>query len=303
MPASLRPTRRRRRRPGWTGTTEPLFFSAAFPNRTTTTSVWCRASCQMARDAGVQPIPLRTAIPARVTTKAMGGGGRCPAELHDAASPVRRLQHLEGAAARQRPARPPREHRRTCVAKVEEPLPAPFDACDKQGTRVNSLSLVRYRTNDYSVPVAYGHQEVWIRGYVHEVVIGCGAGIIARHPRSYDREDGLRSDPLALLEPPWIRPAASRMGTADAFPTLRRLLEARMGKAGKREYVQVLRLLETFDLEVLHGAVKDAALGDRLRRVKHLVLCRSSDARPNSTWISIPTCLGPTWRPRPPPVI
>jgi hypothetical protein len=35
------------------------------------------------------------------------------------------------------------------------PLPAPFDACDKQGTRVNSLSLVRYRSNDYSVPVAY----------------------------------------------------------------------------------------------------------------------------------------------------
>ena len=32
-----------------------------------------------------------------------------------------------------------------------------------------------------------------------------------------------------------------------------------MGKAGKREYVQVLRLLETFDLEVLHGAVKDAS--------------------------------------------
>ena len=62
----------------------------------------------------------------------------------------------------------------------------------------------------------------------------------------------------------------------DAFPTLRRLLEARMGKAGKREYVQVLRLVETFDLEVLHGAVKDAlrlgAIG--YDAVKHLVLCR-----------------------------
>ena len=46
------------------------------------------------------------------------------------------------------------------------PLPAPFDACDKQSTRVNSLSLVRYRGNDYSAPVAYGHQEVWVRGYV-----------------------------------------------------------------------------------------------------------------------------------------
>ena len=76
-------------------------------------------------------------------------------------------------------------------------------------------------------------------------------------------------------------PVTSSTGIAgwelpDAFPTLRRLLEARMGKAGKREYVQVLRLVETFDLEVLHGAVKDAlrlgAIG--YDAVKHLVLCR-----------------------------
>ena len=80
-----------------------------------------------------------------------------------------------------------RGHRETISERLErdrEALsvlpPAPFDACDKQGTRVNSLSLVRYRTNDYSVPVAYGHQEVWVRGYVHEVIIGCGAEVIAR---------------------------------------------------------------------------------------------------------------------------
>ena len=58
--------------------------------------------------------------------------------------------------------------------------------------------------------------------------------------------------------------------------TLRRLLEARMGKAGKREYVQVLRLLETFRLEEVEGAVGDAlrlgAIG--FDAVKHLVLCR-----------------------------
>ena len=128
---------------------------------------------------------------------------------------------------------------------LKRPLPAPFDACDKQGTRVNSLSLVRYRTNDYSVPVAYGHQEVWIRGYVHEVVIGCGAGIIARHPRSYDRED-MVFDPIHYL--PLLEHKIGALDQAaplagwelpDAFPTLRRLLEARMGKAGKREYVQV----------------------------------------------------------------
>ena len=181
---------------------------------------------------------------------------------------------------------------------LKRPLPAPFDACDKQGTRVNSLSLVRYRTNDYSVPVAYGHQEVWIRGYVHEVVIGCGAGIIARHPRSYDRED-MVFDPihyLALLEHKIgaLDQAAPLAGweLPDAFPTLRRLLEARMGKAGKREYVQVLRLVETFDLEVLHGAVKDAlrlgAIG--YDAVKHLVLCRI-ERRPAQTrpgYLSLP---------------
>ena len=48
---------------------------------------------------------------------------------------------------------------------------------------------MRYKTNDYSVPVAWGHQDVWIRGYVDEVVIGCRSEVIARHPRSYEREE------------------------------------------------------------------------------------------------------------------
>ena len=46
------------------------------------------------------------------------------------------------------------------------PLPeAPYDACEKQAGRVSSLSLVRYRTNDCSAPVAYGHRNVLVRGY------------------------------------------------------------------------------------------------------------------------------------------
>ena len=60
------------------------------------------------------------------------------------------------------------------------------------------------------------------------------------------------------------------------FQTLRRLMEARMIKAGRREYVQVLRLLETSELDDLHAAVKTAlrmgAIG--FDAVKHLVLCR-----------------------------
>ena len=62
----------------------------------------------------------------------------------------------------------------------------------------------------------------------------------------------------------------------DVFATLRRLMEARMGKHGKREYVQVLRLLESFELVEVTAAVSQAlALGAiGFDAVKHLVLCR-----------------------------
>jgi hypothetical protein len=42
------------------------------------------------------------------------------------------------------------------------------------------------------------------------------------------------------------------------FQTLRRLMEARLLKVGRREYVQVLRLLETFERADLRVAVKRA---------------------------------------------
>ena len=144
------------------------------------------------------------------------------------------------------------------------------------------MSLVRYRGNDYSVPIAYGHREVLVRGYVHEVVIASGAEEIARHPRSYEREDFVFNPLhyLALLERKIgaLDQAAPLVGWAlpEEFATLRRLLEARMGKPGKREYVQVLRLLEVFRLDDVLAGVRAAM--DRgvigFDAVKHLVLCR-----------------------------
>ena len=49
-------------------------------------------------------------------------------------------------------------------ALLSLPGDVPYDACDKQPSRVSSLSLVRYKTNDYSAPVAYGHRDVLVRG-------------------------------------------------------------------------------------------------------------------------------------------
>ncbi len=42
------------------------------------------------------------------------------------------------------------------------PLPAvPYDACEKVSTRATSISMVRYRNNDYSFPVAYPIMSRW----------------------------------------------------------------------------------------------------------------------------------------------
>lgn len=170
---------------------------------------------------------------------------------------------------------------RDLAAMAELPAAA-FDACDQASARVSSQSLVRYKTNDYSVPVAYGHRDVWVRGYVDRVVIGCGGEVIARHHRCYDRED-------MVLEPVHYLPLLEqKIGALDQaaalaawelpaeFQTLRRVMEARMLKAGRREYVQVLRLLESFEMAELHVAVKNAlrmgAVG--FDAIKHLLLCQ-----------------------------
>ena len=162
------------------------------------------------------------------------------------------------------------------------PLPArAYDACDKQASRVSSLSLVRYRTNDYSAPVAYGHREALVKGYVAEVVISCGAEVIARHPRSYEKDyfvyDPIHYLPLLEQKTAALDQAAPLQGweLPEEYRTLRRLLEARMGKRGKREFVQALRLLEHFSHQEVHHAVQDALrLGAiSFDAVKHLLLC------------------------------
>src|SRR5215470_3772094 len=168
------------------------------------------------------------------------------------------------------------------LAALRKPLPPPYDACEKVPATVSSLSLVRYRRNDYSVPTSFGHREVIVRGYVHEVVIACGTEVIAQHPRSYEREDFVFDalHYLALIEQKIgaLDQAAPLVGwdLPEEFATLRRLLEARMAKRGKREFVQVLRLLEVFRIEDVTAAVGDAiargAIG--FDAIKHLVLCR-----------------------------
>ena len=164
--------------------------------------------------------------------------------------------HLEGRCLERMDA-VLRGHTETIGQRMERdldallPLPAAaYDACDQPASRVSSLSLVRYRTNDYSVPVAYGHRDVLVKGYVDRVVISCGAEIIARHPRSYEQDDFI-FDPIHYL--PLLERKTGALDQAapwagwklpEEYATLRRQVEARMGQRGQREFVRVLRLME-----------------------------------------------------------
>ena len=174
----------------------------------------------------------------------------------------------------------------------------PFEACDKRPGRVTSQALIRYKNTDYSVPVAYAHRDAMVTASVDEVVIVADGQEIARHRRSYEAGD-LVFNPLhylALLEQKVgaLDQAAPLQGwdLPTEFATLRRLLEARLSPknrcaAGKREYVQVLRLIETFPLATVHGAVRDALHLNAISydAVKHLALCRIEKRRPKLSTI------------------
>jgi hypothetical protein len=112
--------------------------------------------------------------------------------------------------------------------------------------------------------MAYGFQNVLVKGFVDAVVIVCGATEIARHKRSYGRREFV-FNPLhyrALLEqePGAFDQAAPLQNWTVPEPLLdlRRLLESRMGNRGKREFIQVLRLLEVFPETIVTAAALEA---------------------------------------------
>jgi transposase len=147
------------------------------------------------------------------------------------------------------------------------PLPVVgFDACRKQPTRANSLSLVRFDDNDYSVPVCYAHHEILIKGYVGRVLLCHRDKVVAEHRRSWSKE-GIFFNyrhylPLLEQKPGALdhaRPLAD-LNLPECFDTLRRRLvaeEKRKGE-GTREFIRVLRLLQDHPMGTVRGAVEKA---------------------------------------------
>jgi transposase len=145
------------------------------------------------------------------------------------------------------------------------PLPSEaFEARRVQTATANSLSLVRFDRNDYSVPTDYAYHQLTVLGSIEQVRILFIDDVVATHKRCWERQM-VTFDPihyLALLE---RKPGALDVARPledwqlpECFGILRRRLENELESKGTREFIRVLRLLESTTVRELANAVEHA---------------------------------------------
>jgi transposase len=139
----------------------------------------------------------------------------------------------------------------------------PFDGCRQTSAFASSESLVRFDSNDYSVPVDYAHRQLILRADWKRVTLCCHRQEVATHTRCWERERQI-FNPLHYLRLIQRKPGSldyarplEDLQLPVCFETLRRLLEARRPE-GTREYIRVLRLLENHPLEAVAQAIQKA---------------------------------------------
>jgi transposase len=142
------------------------------------------------------------------------------------------------------------------------PLPAePFAGRRVELITINALSLGRFDGNDYSVPTAFAHRSLTATGTSDRVRFSHRGTIVAEHARCWAKGQ-VTFEPLhylALLERKpgaldYAKPLAG-WRLPDSFAMLRRRLEDANPKGGTRQYIRVLRLLETHELSAVTAAV------------------------------------------------
>ena len=137
-----------------------------------------------------------------------------------------------------------------------------FEARRLGQASADSLSLVRFDTNSYSVPTKYAYRNITIVATIDEVRLIFDDRLIARHRRHWGREQYF-FDPvhyLALLERnpggfDHARPLEN-WNLPVCFGILRRRLEAELEGMGTREFIKVLRLLERHSISTLKHAIE-----------------------------------------------
>jgi len=149
--------------------------------------------------------------------------------------------------------------------RAMRPLPPdPFEARRIENRKVNTLSLVRFNRNDYSVPTQYAHREVTVIGSIDQVRIVVDTRVVAEHVRDWEAEN-VHYDPVHYLGLLQKKPNSLDFGRPfekwnlpKSFSVLRRRLETDCPSDGRREFIKILRLLEKHQVGELGEAIERA---------------------------------------------
>ena len=138
-----------------------------------------------------------------------------------------------------------------------------FDYRKTASTFAGSESLVRYDTNDYSVPVSSAHHQITIKASVSSIEVYQQDKFIAIHSRCWDRECQI-FEPMHYLELLERKPGAldharplEGWQLPDCFTTYRKLLETHRD-SGTKEYIQILLLLNKYSVTQISRAINKA---------------------------------------------
>jgi len=139
-----------------------------------------------------------------------------------------------------------------------------FESCKTMECRVSKISTITFDKNQYSVPCSFVGYNVWVKGFVDEVIIVAQNQMIALHKRSYD-DGGLYTQLDHYLEALLRKPRAIRdaraMQTEEIPQVLRdfqRQMRDKNGADGDRGFVRFLLLHREVGMEKLVQVVEQA---------------------------------------------
>jgi len=146
--------------------------------------------------------------------------------------------------------------------------PYAYDCCVTTSAHLNGYSLIVYETNRYSAPVNRARREVIVKAYPFHLDILDGTTVLARHPRSYEREQDL-FEPLHYLPLLEQRPGAFdyarpmrqwRKDWPQSYHQMLRVLREQWPEGGRgvQEFVRVLRLHEQYPAQQVQQAIEQA---------------------------------------------
>jgi transposase len=159
------------------------------------------------------------------------------------------------------------------MGERERPLlrrlpPYAYDCCVTTSAHLNGYSLITFETNRYSAPVNRARREVIVKAYPFHLDILDGTTLLARHRRSYEREQDL-FEPLHYLPLLEQRPGAFdyarpmrqwRKDWPESYHQMLRRLREQWPESGRgvQEFVRVLRLHEQHPAHLVQQAIEQA---------------------------------------------